>query len=94
VLGDADVRVTVVDEGDHVYLETQLPEEFDGARLPMISGRDLERVRFVDAEFEERDGSPAVLDVDLVGTRKTDEHGHPAGPLGALASGVSRTRLW
>jgi hypothetical protein len=48
----------------------------------------------VDAEFEERDGSPAVLDVDLVGCRKTDEHAYPAGPLAALESGVSRTPVW
>jgi hypothetical protein len=94
VLGDADVRVTVVDEGDTVYLETQLPEGFDDARVPMITGGDLERVRFVDAEFEECDGSPAVMDIDLVGSVKTDEQPHPAGPLVALASGVSRTRVW
>jgi hypothetical protein len=94
VLGDADVRVTVVDEGDNVYLDTQLPEAFDTARVPMITGRDLARVRFVDAEFEERDGSPAVLDIDLVGSPKTDERAHPGGPLAALGSGVSRTRVW
>ncbi len=94
VLGDADVRVRVVDEGDNVYLEMRLPEAFDAARVPVITGRDLERVRFVDAEFEERDGSPAVLDVDLIGSRKTDERSYPAGPLAALSSGVSRTPLW
>jgi hypothetical protein len=93
-LGDADVRATVVDEGDNVYLEMQLPEAFDAARAPVLTGRDLERVRFVDAEFEERDGSPAVMDVDLAGSRKTDERAHPAGPLAALESGVSRTRVW
>jgi hypothetical protein len=94
VLGDADVRMTVVDEGDAVYLEAQLPEAFDGARIPMITGRDLERVRFADAEFEERDGSPAVLDTDLVGSARTDEQARPAGPLAALGAGVSRTRVW
>jgi hypothetical protein len=93
-LGDADVRATVAEDGDTVHLETQLPEAFDGARVPVISGRDLERVRFADADFEERDGSPAVLDIDLVGSAKTDEHAHPAGPLAALRSGVSRTRVW
>jgi hypothetical protein len=88
------VRVTVVDEGDDVYLVTELPEAFGAARVPVITGRDLERVRFVDAEFEERDGSPAVLDIDLAGTRKTGERAHPAGPLAALEPGVSRTRVW
>ena len=33
-------------------------------------GGDLERVRFADADFEERDGTPAVMDVDLIGERK------------------------
>ena len=55
---------------------------------------DLERVRFVDAEFEEPDGSPASLDTDLVGGRKTDGRTYPAGPIATLASGSSRTRVW
>ena len=94
VLGDADVRVTVVDEGDAVYLELQLPEPVAAARVPVITGRNLECVRFVGAGFEEPDGSPARLDVDLIGSRKTDEHTYPAGPLAALESGVSRTQVW
>jgi hypothetical protein len=92
VLGDA--TVAVVDEGEQVYLETQLPEAFDAARVSLVSGGDLERVRFVDAEFEEPDGSPASLDRDLVGDRKSAEQPHPPGPLAALASGSSRTRVW
>ena len=77
------MKVAVVDEGDEVYLETQLPEAFDEARVGLITGRELERVRFVDAEFEEPDGSPARLDTDLVGVpqdrradlpRRTDRH--------------------
>ena len=93
VLDDA-TTVAVVDEGDEVYLETELPEAFDQARIGLITGRDLERVRFVDAEFEERDGSPARLDTDLVGDRKTDGRTYAAGPIAALASGSSRTRVW
>ena len=77
----ADVRFAVVDEGDEVYLETRLPEDFDRrAHRARSPGRDLERVRFVDAEFEERDGSPALLDTDLVGEpqdRRADLPGRP-----------------
>jgi len=94
VLDDSDVHVGIVDEGDAVYLHTRLPEAFDATRVGVLTGRDLERVRFVDAEFEERDGSPAVLDTDLVGTRKTDRDTHPAGPVVSLRSGESRTRVW
>ena len=94
VLDEADVKVAVVDEGSEVYLEIELPEAFDKARIGLITGRDLERVRFVDAEFEERDGTPANLDTDLVGDSKTSEGTYPAGPIATLPSGSSRTRVW
>ncbi|GIE97705.1 right-handed parallel beta-helix repeat-containing protein [Paractinoplanes rishiriensis] len=84
---------TIVEEGDAVYLTTQLPEAFDDRHLDPVTGRDLERVRFADAEFEERDGSPAVMDVDLIGAAKTDGP-FPAGPLAGLGAGRDRTRLW
>jgi hypothetical protein len=94
VLTGTDVAATVVEEGDEVYLESRLPAEFDNVRLGVITGSDLERVRFVDAEFEEPDGGPAVLATDLVGVEKTGRGSYPAGPITALASGVIRTRVW
>jgi hypothetical protein len=94
VLTGTDVVATVVDEGAEVYLESRLPAEFDNVRLGIITGSDLERVRFVDAEFEEPDGSPAVLATDLVGVEKTREGSYAAGPITALASGEARTRVW
>jgi Right handed beta helix region/Protein of unknown function (DUF1565) len=94
VLTGNDVVATVVDEGGEVYLESRLPAEFDNIRLGIITGSDLERVRFVDAEFEERDGSPAVLTTDLVGVEKTGDGSYAAGPITALVSGEARTRVW
>jgi Glycoside hydrolase 120, insertion domain/Right handed beta helix region/Protein of unknown function (DUF1565) len=90
----AAVRVAVVDEGDAVYLETRLPAGFDRARLGVVTGTGLERVRFADADFEERDGSPAVVDVDLLGVRKESGQAHPAGPITVLTAGESRVRVW
>ena len=84
----------VVDEGDAVHLETELPPGFDEARVGLVTAADLERVRFVDADFEERDGSPARLDTDLVGAGKTEDGVYPAGPIAALASGSSRVHVW
>lgn len=94
LLGEADVQARVVVEGDAVYLETRLPAAFDAARLAVVAGADLERVRFVDAEFEEPDGSPAVLDTDLVGAPKAAGQLYAAGPVVGLGSGESRTRVW
>jgi hypothetical protein len=79
-----DVRVAVVDEGDAVYLEAELPEA-------LVTVTELERVRFVDADFEEPDGTPLRLDSDLAGERKAGGQAHPAGP---LATRASRTRVW
>ena len=61
-----------------------------GAPLPSVQ----ERVRFVDAEFEEADGSLASIDTDLVGDRKTHGRSYAAGPIATLASGSSRRRVW
>jgi hypothetical protein len=94
VLLDGDLTAAVVDEGAEVYLECQLPVEFDTLRVDTITGADLERVRFVDADFEEPDGTPVVLGADLVGVDKTSSNSHPAGPLTALSSGTSRIRVW
>ena len=94
ILAGSDVTVAVVDEGPAVYLECQLPVAFDNVRIATVSGADLERVRFVDADFEEPDGGPAVLDLDLVGERKLPSHSYPAGPITALASGTARIRVW
>ena len=93
-LPDGDVTATVVDEGAEVYLECRLPEAYDDIRVATVGGADLERVRFVDAEFEEPDGSPAVLATDLVGAVKTPSGSYPAGPLSDLTSGASCTRVW
>jgi len=88
------VSFEVIDEGDEVYLEVELPEAFAKARLGVVTGVDLPRVRFVDADFEERDGSPVVIDVDLVGEHKEAERDYPAGPLASLSPGRSRVRVW
>jgi hypothetical protein len=85
---------SVVVESDTVHLDTDLPVEFDRLRLEPVTGRDLERVRFADANFEEPDGTPAVMDVDLTGEHKQPGRRSAAGPIGGLTSGTSRTRVW
>ena len=94
VLAGSDVTAAVVDEGAEVYLECHLPAAFDNVRVDTVSGADLERVRFVDADFEEPDGTPVVLTADLVGADKTPASSYPAGPLTALTSGSPRIRVW
>jgi hypothetical protein len=89
-----DVSFKIVDEGDEVYLEAWVPDAFGEQHLGLVSGADLPRVRFVDADFEERDGSPVAMDVDLVGVHKGEGEEYPTGPLAGLATGASRVRVW
>jgi hypothetical protein len=93
-LGAASVAVVSDDASGEVHLEVELPTAFDTLQVGVVTGADLPRVRFVDAEFEERDGSPVVIDVDLVGDRKEPGRPYPAGPLTSLTSGRSRVRVW
>ena len=58
----------------------------------LVTGADLPRVRFVDADFEERDGTPVRLTKDLLGATKVPDENYAAGPIGDLTSG--RRRLW
>src|SRR5450759_2953021 len=58
---DGPVSARVLDEGEEVYLEVELPAAFEKATVGVVTGRELNRVRFVDAEFEELDGSSVVL---------------------------------
>lgn len=88
------VSIEVREEGDDVYLETELPTGFEAVRVGVVSGGDLVRVRFADADFEERDGTPVVVDVDLLGEAKELGGRYPVGPIAKLASGTSRTRVW
>ncbi|HEX9042800.1 MAG TPA: right-handed parallel beta-helix repeat-containing protein [Trebonia sp.] len=89
-----DVSLEVADEGTEVYLEARLPADFGRSGLGVVTGADLPRVRFADADFEERDGSPVVIDVDLLGERKEPGRSYPAGPIASLGPGSSRVRVW
>ncbi|SDU93641.1 Protein of unknown function [Microlunatus sagamiharensis] len=91
---DGPVAVRVVTEGEEVYLETELPEAFLGTGVGVVTGADLEHVRFAGLEFEERDGSPVVIDVDLLGERKEAGQTYPAFPVAGISTGTSRTRVW
>ena len=94
VLSETEVHASVIDDGDQVHLETQLPSNFDNTRVPVITGADLEPVRLVDAEFEDPDGSPALPNIDLTGSVKQVDSVYPAGPLVSLTSGTTRLRIW
>ena len=89
-----EVSFEVVEEGDQVYLEARLPQAFGGVRVGVVTGADLPRPRLVNADFEERDGTPVIAGVDLLGQRKEPGQHYPAGPIATLTPGRSRVRVW
>ena len=88
------MEVQIVDEGDAVYLETSFPGAFDHVSVAVAHGDDLPPVRLADAHFENRDGTPLLLEIDLAGVVKQSGWRYPAGPLASLRSGTGRTRVW
>jgi hypothetical protein len=91
---DEAVTFRVVEDGERVYLETDLPAPVSTGWEGPVTSADLPRVRFVDADFEDVDGSPLVLGTDLVGQEREPGQVYPAGPLAELPAGPARTRVW
>lgn len=86
--------VEVLEERDEVYLEVTVPAEIAAPLIGLITGVELGVARFPDAEFEDPNGAPVVLDRDLAGTRKHPGGRYPAGPFAELAEGTQRIRVW
>ncbi|WP_029150574.1 right-handed parallel beta-helix repeat-containing protein [Microbacterium indicum] len=90
---DADPVVAVREEGEETVVEIELPAGFAPDAVGVVTGDDLEPVRFVGAQFEDPDGSPIAADRDLTGARKDRGAAYPAGPFAALAAGRNAIRF-
>jgi hypothetical protein len=91
---DGAATLAIGEDQGAVWLDLTLPEGFAAAGVPASRGADLERCHFPDAEYEEPDGTPAVLDTDLLGEVKPSDGTWVAGPLAGLREGTSRIRVW
>ncbi|WP_066186067.1 right-handed parallel beta-helix repeat-containing protein [Gracilibacillus timonensis] len=85
-----DPQLTVSREADGVYVTITLPEEFAQKTPQIHSSETLGRVRLVDAEFENPDGSALTVDTDLTGEAITKV----CGPLQALQAGENKLKIW
>lgn len=85
-------NLTIIEEGEEVYLSCELPESFYNILGEVKSTKTLPRVRIVDAEFENPDGSDLILDTDFLGTQKADQS--PLGPISLLKKGKNRIKVW
>jgi alpha-L-arabinofuranosidase len=85
-------NVKIVEEGNEVYLSIDLPEDFETFLGEIHSTDTLERVRIVDAEFENPDGSEVVLDTDLLGDQRKEKS--VIGPIAKLKAGKNYLKIW
>lgn len=85
-----DIKIT--EEGNEVYLEIDLPEEFENLLGGVHSTHTLERVRLADAEYENPDGSDVIINTDLLG--KVKDGDSVLGPISELKSGHNRVKIW
>lgn len=86
----ADLSVTTIDGS--VTLRITLPADFTDLEVPVVTTAALGKVRMVDADFENPDGSPLRLDVDLLGDRRDDPS--VAGPVHSLTGGQNTVTIW
>ncbi len=75
-----------------VYLNITLPEDYEDFSHAPHSTETLPRVRIVDAEFENPDGSPLILDSDYLDAPVAEKT--VSGPLETLKAGKNRIRVW
>ena len=83
---DAGFSIEATEQG--VFLSIALPEGFEGFSCRPHDTASLGRVRIVDADFENPDGTPLFIDTDFFGTPSD-----LAGPLACLKSGSNRIQL-
>lgn len=89
---DHDPQLIVENDEGVVTVAIDLPEGFEAHRVPVATTESLPPVRFVDAEFENPDGSPLRCDTDLLG--EVSDADRVAGPIESLTAGANRVVVW
>jgi len=79
-------------DGDKVFVNITLPEGFENQKSDSHCTSSLTRVRIVDAEFDNPDGTPLTFESDYLDTQ-TGAKVIP-GPLSCLKAGKNRVRVW
>lgn len=87
-----DPKVSIIEDGDEVYLSCNLPEEFESFYGKIHSTDTLLRVRIVDAEFDNPDRSKVILDTDYLDKQKDGKN--TLGPISSLKKGQNKIRVW
>lgn len=89
---DFNAELSIEEAENEVYLCVTLPDGFDSSLNAPHTTKSLGRVRIVDADFENPDGSPLALDSDYLDTPIDGKS--VSGPLACLKTGKNRMKVW
>ncbi|MEJ6951039.1 right-handed parallel beta-helix repeat-containing protein [Natronospora cellulosivora (SeqCode)] len=89
---DFDPELSIIEEGNEVYLSCKLPEDFGQISGEIQSTKTLKKVRIADADFENPDGSEIILDKDFSGENREEKS--VVGPILNLKKGENRIKVW
>ncbi len=87
-----DPKVKILEDGENVYLELEVTEEFLNIATRIHSTETLGTVRIVDAIFDDPNGNPIILDKDYHGLVRNEQP--TAGPFEKLSIGQNRFKVW
>jgi len=87
-----DPGLSIETEAGAVFLRCTLPEGFNAFTSTPLTTAALGRVRIVDAEFENPDGSALILDSDILDAPVYANS--VAGPCANLRAGPNRVKVW
>ena len=91
-VSDLNPELAIVTEEDGVYLNITLPEDMADIASCKIDTEMLGMTRITEARYENPDGSPVVIDYDLLGNSRSEDPA--AGPLEQLAAGRNHVFVW
>lgn len=87
-----DPKVKIVEDGDKVFLEMELPSDLQAPKTQIVTTEMLGKVRMVDTIFDDPEGGRIRVDCDLVGRQRCEEP--TVGPIEGLKPGSNRVRVW
>jgi hypothetical protein len=84
--------VKILEEGNEVYLELNIPKEALDVSAKIASTETLGTVRIVDAIFDDPNWKPIILNHDYMGERRSEKP--VVGPIERLKPGFNRIKVW
>lgn len=92
IRNDAKTEACIVTEEDGIYLEMIVDASFKEMHTEVIDTKKLGVPRLTEVPYENPDGTPITIDLDLFGNKRSDDP--TPGPIEGLETGKVKILLW